>query len=201
MNGAFQRNKHKPSFLEPLQFKPFGLSPPSTHPCVAAAPLTCLPLPPAPPVGQPVGAVNAQESKREPTLAQTLARRPATPRHRRNLLQGSRTPLLVFLERLTAGATSLASCPPLRTPLAPRRRRGPLQAPFHLRGQSTGLGGGCCSPATPGDQQHSVKDEARTHANLLLGLGLGGGRRCPGRLEFHPSSPPLRITYACVCAF
>lgn len=32
-----------------------------------------------PPVGQPVGAVNAQESKREPTLAQTLPRRPATP--------------------------------------------------------------------------------------------------------------------------
>lgn len=57
--------------------------------------------------------------------------------------------------------------PPLRTPLAPPRRRGLPPAPCLLRGRSTGLGADCCSPATPVEAQHRVKDEdagERRHA-------------------------------------
>lgn len=78
--------------------------------------------------------------------------------------------------------------PPLRTPLALRRRRGPLPAPCHLRGRSTGLGADCCSPATPVDVQHRVKDEgARQQCMLARGLNSTPAAACT---DMHRSYMP-----------
>lgn len=91
--------------------------------------------------------------------------------------------------------------PPLRTPLALQRRRGLLPAPCLLRGRSTGLGADCCSPATPVDTQHRVKDEGAWQQRMLTHSCWWGP---PKRLELHPRCSVhwyAQITYACVCAF